>query len=55
VASVLAGPLVNIYWNLWKPTKLDPIYAGLIASFLAFVIANEIAKRMKQPVEQKAV
>jgi SSS family solute:Na+ symporter len=47
VASVLAGPLVNIYWNLLKPTKLDPIYAGLIASFAAFIIANEIAKRMK--------
>jgi SSS family solute:Na+ symporter len=53
VASVLAGPLVNIYWNLAKPNKVDPIYVGLAASFAAFIIANEIAKRMK-PAESKA-
>lgn len=45
MASVLAGPLVNIYWNLAKPFPIDPIYVGLIAAFVAFVIANEIAKR----------
>lgn len=50
MASVLAGPLVNIYWNLAKPNDIDPIYVGLVASFLAFVIANEIAKR-RTPAE----
>jgi SSS family solute:Na+ symporter len=43
MASVLAGPIVNIYWNLAKPTPMDPIYPGLLASFLAFVIVNAIA------------
>lgn len=45
MAAVLAGPLVNIYMNLAKPFPLDPIYAGIGASFIAFVVANEIAKR----------
>lgn len=54
VASVLAGPLVNIYWNLAKPNNVDPIYVGLIASFLAFVIANEIAKRVTPDVNEPA-
>jgi len=54
MASVLAGPLVNIYWNLAKPNNIDPIYVGLAAAFLAFVIANEIAKRttLATPVVQ---
>ena len=50
LASVLAGPITNIYWNLAKPIEnVDAIYAGLVAAFLAFVIANEIAKRMRRP------
>ena len=50
LAAVLAGPLVNIYMNLAKPISLDPIYGGLGASFIAFVLVNEIAKRM-HPLE----
>lgn len=47
LASVLAGPGVNIAWNLLnKPFGIDPIYAGLAAGLLAFVLANEVAKRM---------
>lgn len=53
LASVIAGPGVNILWNLTKDatTKqpllgLDPIFAGLIAGLLAFIIANELAKKM---------
>lgn len=50
LASVLAGPGVNIIWNLTKGENgfilgIDPIFAGLIAGFLAFIIANEIAKK----------
>lgn len=47
LASVLAGPGVNIAWNLLhNPFGIDPIYAGLAAGLLAFVLANEVAKRM---------
>jgi SSS family solute:Na+ symporter len=46
IAAVLAGPLVNIYWNLNPPIDIDPIYAGLVAAFLALVITNEISKRL---------
>lgn len=52
LASVLAGPIVNIIWNLTKGDQgfllgIDPIFAGLIAGLVAFIIANEIAKKMK--------
>ena len=44
MASVLAGPLVNIIWNLVPSLKsaFDPIYAGLLAAFAAFVIVNSL-------------
>jgi len=78
IASVLAGPITTIIWNLGirtaaytehlrsltNPTAfesvmralnaLDPLYAGLIAAFFAFVIANEISKR-RNPIEAAAV
>jgi len=61
LAAVLAGPLVNILWNMviikieapagtvtaWL-AGLDPIYAGLAASLLAFLIANAIAMRLEK-------
>lgn len=46
IASVIAGPIVNIYWSFVKPNDLNPVYVGLGAAFIAFVVANEIAKRM---------
>lgn len=55
IAAVLAGPLVNLLWNLFKPTELDPIYAGLIAATVAFVVTNEIAKRVKAETKEPAV
>lgn len=48
IAAVLVGPTVNLVWNLFKPTELDPIYAGLIGATVAFILVNEIAKRMKK-------
>lgn len=46
LSSVLAGPIINILWNLVPALKasFDPIYAGLIGSFLAFVIVNAFTK-----------
>lgn len=56
LASVLVGPSVNIIWNLMKegkqfPLGLDPIFAGLIAGFIAFIVANEIAKKTSPAAE----
>ena len=48
MASVIAGPVANIYWNLAKPNDVDPIYIGLAAGLIAFIVANEIAKRVKK-------
>lgn len=52
LASVIAGPLANILWNLPEkaPLGIDPIFAGLFFGLIAFLIANEIAKRFS-PVE----
>jgi len=47
LASVIAGPGINIVWNIMnKPFGIDPIFVGLAAGLVAFVVANEIAKRM---------
>lgn len=70
IASVIAGPVTTIIWNLGIRTAtytaylkeltdpnafqrfmkflngLDPLYAGLIVGLIAFLVANEIAKRI---------
>ncbi|WP_392561099.1 sodium:solute symporter family protein [Orbus sturtevantii] len=50
LASVLAGPIVNIIWNVLKGDSgfilgIDPIFAGLMAGLIAFILANEIVKK----------
>lgn len=55
MASVLLGPAVNIIWNLVPSLKsaFDPIYAGLIAGLLAFLIVNAmtVSKVQENPSE----
>jgi SSS family solute:Na+ symporter len=46
IAAVIVGPVINIFWNLAKPTPTDPIYVGLLGALLAFIIVNEITKRI---------
>lgn len=51
MAAVLVGPIVNIYWNMFPPFKLDAIYPGLIAAFIAFVLVNSLtAKKIEREV-----
>lgn len=57
MASAIAGPVINIVWNLAKlgdKTGLDPIFAGLIAAFLAFVVVNALTKNKMNAVELNA-
>lgn len=57
MASVLAGPLVNIVWNLVPALKsaFDPIYAGLLAALAAFAIVNALTiPRLQGQVEDVA-
>lgn len=45
MAAVIVGPLVNIVWNLTgKPYGFDPVFAGLIAALVSFLIVNTIYK-----------
>lgn len=56
IASCIAGPVVNIVWNLgnlFSVTQVDPIYAGLIASFLAFVIVNRLTRHKINPLQME--
>lgn len=57
MASVLAGPFVNIVWNLVPSLKaaFDPIYAGLIAALAAFLIVNAMTvSKLQEPAEEAA-
>lgn len=54
MASVLAGPLVNIIWNLVPSLKsaIDPIYPGLLAGLAAFLVVNALTvSKVPNPVE----
>ena len=45
LASVLTGPIINIFWTFVKPIPgVDSVYAGLAAALISFVITNEIVK-----------
>lgn len=53
MASVLVGPLVNIIWNLVPSLKnaFDPIYPGLLAALVAFLIVNAVTVSRQERVE----
>jgi SSS family solute:Na+ symporter len=66
VSAVLAGPIVNIIWNLVinkmdassggviaTLQAIDPIYAGLAAALIAFVVANALALRGQPKIAPK--
>lgn len=45
MAAAIAGPIVNIIWNLAdKPFGFDPVFAGLIAALAAFLVCNAMFK-----------
>jgi len=54
MAAVIAGPVVNIYCNLFTDKSIDPIYTGLAAALIAFIVTNGIAK-YREPAEQAEV
>ncbi|TEB04465.1 Sodium/proline symporter [Pelotomaculum schinkii] len=49
--AALAGPLVDLIWHFAFPKGLDPLYPGLLASFLAILLISIVSKRKKvEPV-----
>jgi len=45
IVAALTGPLVDLIWHFAFPKGLDPLYAGLIASFLAIFLISMFSKR----------
>jgi SSS family solute:Na+ symporter len=45
VMAALLGPLANFVWHLVFPKGMDPLYPGLLASFLALVFVSLITKK----------
>lgn len=60
MAAIMIGPLTNIIWNLvLRPMETDnaflsmlgswdPIYSGLLAAFVAFVVANALTSDISE-------
>jgi SSS family solute:Na+ symporter len=40
IASMVAGVGVNLLWKIFFPTVFDPLYAGLLASTAALLVAQ---------------
>ncbi|TEB06103.1 Sodium/glucose cotransporter [Pelotomaculum schinkii] len=47
IAAALIGPLVDLIWHFAFPKGLDPLYVGLLASFLAILLISMFSKRNK--------
>ncbi len=45
IVAALCGPLVTILWFLFFPRVFDPVYAGVIASALSFMLVQAVAPR----------
>ncbi|MGL5514709.1 MAG: sodium:solute symporter family protein, partial [Sporomusa sp.] len=55
LAAVICGPVANIVWNILdKPFGINPVYIGLLAASVSFILANEIAKRISSTDVQAA-
>ncbi|OPX88043.1 MAG: putative symporter YidK [Pelotomaculum sp. PtaB.Bin104] len=50
--ALVAGPVADLAWKLFFPNGMDPLYAGLLASFLALVLGSLVFRppRPEQPV-----
>ena len=49
VMAALVGPLVNLLWHFLYPDGLDPLYVGLLASFLTLLLLSIFLQR--KPVD----
>jgi SSS family solute:Na+ symporter len=52
IAAALLGPLTNFGWHIVSPKGIDPLYPGLLASFLALAVASAFTKK---DVQAKAI
>ncbi|OPZ73492.1 MAG: putative symporter YidK [Firmicutes bacterium ADurb.Bin456] len=43
--AALAGPAANLIWHFLYPRGMDPLYAGLLASFLTLVLFSLLSRR----------
>ncbi len=45
IMAALVGPLVDLIWHFLYPKGIDPLYVGLLASFLALLLLSMFLKR----------
>ncbi len=45
VAAAFLGPLANLVWHMLYPKGLDPLYPGLVVSFVALALISVIVPR----------
>jgi len=45
VLALAVGPLADLFWKLAVPEGIDPLYAGLLASFIVLLICSILFRR----------
>jgi len=45
IMAALVGPLADLLWNFLYPDGIDPLYVGLLASFLTLLLLSMVLKR----------
>jgi len=45
IMAALVGPLVDLLWHFLYPNGIDPLYVGLLASFLTLLLLSMVLKR----------
>lgn len=53
--ALVAGPAADIGWKLSFPYSMDPLYAGLLASFVCLVIGSMLFPAKKIPAVHRGV
>ena len=48
VLSAILGPSANLVWHMMYPKGLDPLYPGLIVSFVTLVLVSMLASRRSE-------
>lgn len=53
--ALVVGPVADLVWKLGVPKGMDPLYAGLLASFGCLIIGSMIFPASKTPLVNKDV
>ena len=52
LAAAVSGPAVNVLWKVSFPHGIDPLYPGLMASFLALLLVSKLTSKHDAQIQK---